>query len=351
LPTTFGARGKEPPKTQNALILTLFRNNRPSVYIVLLVYTFALRGLFLWHPVFEPPTMGAFLSPYILDWIAANHISVLTLQIIDILFIYVEAIILNFILTSSSIFIRSSFIPAMVFITLSSLFGEWILASTQTVAQFFLLISMMNLFSFTGKEESREGVFYTSLFLSIGSLFYFPVALFLVVILVGLLMRSFSFADLMLALIGFVVPYYFIGLGMYYAGGLDKYMYFLKAHFFLNSLPVIDISIMQGVALGYLLFLVIYGYFLLQSDREFKVVKHRRLVLIVMGYFILAALAGPFITGSKLLYLQLIVLPATIFVSKVFNMPRIRIWNHILFLILFFSLAAFQLDYLNILHW
>jgi len=310
-----------------------------------------LRGLFLWHPVFEKPPEGAFLSPYIIDWIKANHISVFALQLSDIILIYLEAIILNFILTANSIFVRNSFIPAMVFITLSSLFGEWIEGSAQTIAQFFLLLSMMNLFAITGKETSRESIFYTSLFLSIGSLFYFPVALFLLVIITGLLLRSLSFADLILILIGFILPYYFIGVGIYYFGNLQDYLYFLEMHFYINTKFAIDISLMQELMLLYLLILVIYGYMSLQQDREFKIVKHRRLVLIVLGYFVISALAGPFISGSKLLYMQLIVLPATIFVSKIFNAEKLKFYHHILYLVLFFGSLAFELDYLNIVHW
>jgi hypothetical protein len=333
------------------LIINLFRNNRPSVYVLLLIYTFALRGFFLAHPAFENPPAGSFLSPYIANWIQSNNISNFSLQLADILLIYFEAIILNFILTANNIFTRSSFIPAMIFVTLSSLFGEWIKGSAQTVAQLFLLISLMNLFSITGKDPSRENVFYTALFLSIGSLFYFPVSLFLVVIILGIILRSLSFADLMLVLIGFLLPYYFIGVGAYYTGALPDYLHFLQMHLYINLSPAIDISIAQEIMLLYILVLVVFGYFQLQADREFKIVKHRRLVLIVLGYFILSALAGPFIAGSKLLYIQLIVLPATIFVSQIFSTSKLKIWHHLLFLVLFFGVVSFELDFLNIIHW
>ncbi len=333
------------------MIIRLFRSNLPSVYVLLLIYTLLLRGLFLWHPIFETPDESAFLGSYITRWIQDSHISPLALQITDILLIYIEAILLNFILTANKIFTSKSFVPAMIFITLSSLFGEWIEASAQTVAQLFLLISMMSLFSITGKETTRDGIFFTSVFLSIGSLFYFPVALFLIVILIGVLFRSLSFADFMLIIIGFVLPYYFIGIGLYYMDSLGNYMYFLRSHFYINPVPGIDISWPQEIMLVYFFALVICGYMLLQRDREFKIVKHRRLVLIVLAYFILSALAGPFIAGSKLLYIQCAVLPGTIFVSKIFNNEKLRFYHHTLFLVLFLGAILFELDYLKIVRW
>ena len=333
------------------MIIRLFRNNKPSVYLLTLIYTLVLRGLFLWHPVFERPDDSAFLSPYIANWVHYYHISAFTLQLVDILLIYVEAIMFNFVLTNNKIFAFNSFVPALVFITISSLFGEWIEASVQTLAQLFLLISMMNLFSIYDKEYSRQNIFYTSMFLSIGSLFYFPVALFLPVIMAGVLFRSLSFADFVLILIGFVLPYYFIGVGLYYQGSLDGYMYFMQSHLYINASPNVDISIPQELMLVYFFILVVSGYFLLQRDREFKIIKHRRLVLIVSGYFILSALAGPFITGSKLLYLQCAALPGAIFITKIFSAERLRFYHHILFLILFLGAILFQLDYLGIVRW
>ena len=317
----------------------------------MLAYTLLLRGLFLWHPAFERPEDSAFLSPYFANWIHDNHISALTLQIIDIFLIYIEAIMLNFILATNKIFAFNSFVPAMVFITISSLFGEWVEASAQTVAQLFLLISMMNLFSIYEKEYSRENIFYSSLFLSIGSLFYFPVALFLPIILAGVLFRSLSFADFALILVGFVLPYYFIGIEQYYHGSLDGYMYFLQSHFYINANPNVDLSIPQALMLVYFFLLVIWGYLSLRRDREFKIIKHRRLVLIVLGYFILSALAGPFIAGSKLLYLQCTVLPGAIFVTKIFSKEHLRVYHQILFLILFLGAILFQLEYLGIVRW
>jgi len=307
--------------------------------------------LFLWHPVFERPDDSAFLSPYLANWIHYNHISALALQVSDIFLIYVEAIMFNFILTTNKIFAFNSFVPAMIFITVTSLFGEWVEASAQTVAQLFLLISMMNLFSIYEKEYSRENIFYSALFLSIGSLFYFPVALFLPVIIAGVLYRSLSFADFALIIIGFVLPYYFIGIGLYYEGSLDGYLYFIQSHFYLNPSPNIDLSIPQEFMLVYFFLLVIWGYILLRRDREFKIIKHRRLVLTVLGYFIFSALAGPFITGSKLLYLQCAALPGAIFVTKIFSSERLRFYQHILFLILFFGAILFQLDNLGIVRW
>ena len=333
------------------MIIRLFRNNRPSVYFLLLVYTFILRGIFLWHPAFEKPEEGAFLSPYIINWIHQNHISLFALQFTDILLIYIEAIILNFILTANKIFVTNSFVPAMIFITLSSLFGEWIVAGTQTVAQLFLIISIMSLFRITGVESGRENTFYTSLFLSIGSLFYFPIAFFLPVIIIGILLRSLAFADFVLIITAFLLPYYFIGIGLYYSGHIEDYLYFLQSHFYINPSPVIDISIPQEIMLLYFLALVIWGYMLLRGDREFKIVKHRRLVLIVLGYFALSVLSGPFITGSKLVYLQCAVLPGFIFVSKIFSAEKLRFYHHLLFLLFFFGAILFQLDYLGIMKW
>jgi hypothetical protein len=236
----------------------------------------------------------------------------------------------------------------MVYITLSSLFGEWIATNVETVGQLFLLLSMLGLFTLTGKELSRENIFYTSLCLSIGSFFYFPLSFFLLIIIAGLLIRSYSLLDFMLLLVGFVLPYYFLGIGMYYSGEYPHYLHSLQELVKLQPVFEMDIPYVKLGVLVYVALLIFYGYYLLASDREFKIVKQRTLVFLVLGFFVVCVLASPFIAGSKLQYMQLITMPATIFLSKIFNRDRLGIVRNLLFYVLLGTALFFELYYQHI---
>jgi hypothetical protein len=347
------------------LIIQLFRTNRPVVFVLLLLYTVLLRGAFLYHPAWVAPEKDMFPGENIFSWISGQHIPLLYLVIADIVLVYAEAILLNLTLTAYNIFERNSYVPALMFITISSLFGEWMAADFQTIGQFFVLLSMLNLFSLSGKELSRENVFYTSLYLSIGSFFYFPVSVFLIIIFAGLLIRSYALLDFLLLIAGFVLPYYFTGIVMYYTGELPQYLHSLQKLIQVRPFEQLHVSAAQFGLLLYVLLLIFFGYILFRQDREFKIIKQRRLVYLMLGYAIITVLTAPAITGNRLIfmesldksvvtsnsliYLQMLAMPAAIFTSKVFNRDRLRFYHHILFLLLLAGVVFFNLYFLNII--
>ncbi|RYD72844.1 MAG: hypothetical protein EOP53_21215 [Sphingobacteriales bacterium] len=328
-------------------MIQLFRTNKPYVFILLLLYAFGLRAGLLLFPHFIVPGADSFIGPFAVNEIKLNQIPEFYLQIADVVLIYLQAIFLNLTLTSNNVFERT-YIPAFIFITLAGLFGAWQAADLQTVAQLFLLVSIFNLFQLTGKEISRENIFYTSLFLSIGSLFYFPVTLFLLIILVVLVVRLYNFFEVLLLLVGFVLPYYFIGIGFYYQDALPQYFRFLQHVVLFNPNLSPDMAYVELGMMVYLLLLIFWGYFYIRADSNFKIVKQRRLVFILLGYTALTILVAPFVSSNKLIYLQMICVPATVFISKIFDRDKVGILNQVLFYLLFFGAVFFELYYLRI---
>ncbi|MGZ5244889.1 MAG: hypothetical protein ACXWEY_15575 [Bacteroidia bacterium] len=329
-------------------MIQLFRTNRPIVFLLLLLYAAVLRAGLIMFPNIVVPGSDSFLGPFVIDLININKIPTLYLQIADVLLIYLQAIFLNLTLSTNNVFERNTYIPAFVFITLTGLFGAWQAVDLQTIAQLFLLISIYNLFMLTGKEISRQHIFYTSLFLSIGSLFYFPVSLFLLIILVVLVVRSYSFFEVLLLLVAFTLPYYFIGIGFYYQDALPQYFRFLENVVLFNPNLSPDMDYIELGMIIYLLLLIIIGYFYIRLDSNFKIVKQRRLVFILLGYTALTILVAPFVSSNKLIYLQMLCVPATIFISKIFDRDRLGWLNQVLFYLLLFGAIFFELYYLRI---
>ena len=329
-------------------MIQLFRTNQPFVFLLLLLYAAGLRAGLLLFPGVVAPGDDSFLGPFILEVIRINEIPAFYLQIADVVLIYLQAIFLNLTLTGNNVFERNTYVPAFIFITLTGLFGSWQAADLQTIAQLFLMLSIYNLFTLTGKEISRQNIFYTSLFLSIGSLFYFPVTLFLLIILVVLVVRSYSFLEVLLLLVGFTLPYYFIGIGFYYQDALPQYFRFLKHMVLFNPNLFINMDYVELGMVVYLLLLIVWGYFYIRVDTNFKIVKQRRLVFILLGYTALTLLVAPYVSRNKLIYLQMLCVPATVFISKIFDRERIGWLNQVLFYLLFLGAIFFELYYLRI---
>jgi hypothetical protein len=329
-------------------MITLFRTNRPAVYFLLLLYAIVMRGAALVHPFWIPASPDALLGPATENVIHRYHIPLIALQGLDILFIYLQAMVLNFTFTYNGIFDRKTFVPALIFITLSSLLGPWVGADLQTVAQFFLLISFFSLFTLTGQEISRENIFYTSLFLSFGSLFYFPVAFFLILLIPVLFIRGYSILDILLLLMGFVLPYYFIGIAYYYENRLPEYLDFVRQIIIIEPLTLPDMNYGEMAFVAYAVLLALAGYAAMRADRELLIVKQRRLAFTLLAYLGLVIVAAPFVNGSKMIYFQMLVLPCTVFIAKLFDRRRLRIFHYLAFAVLALGALFMQLYYLKI---
>jgi hypothetical protein len=154
--------------------------------------------------------------------------------------------------------------------------------------------------------------------------------------------------ELLLLLVGFVLPYYFIGIGFYYYDSLPQYFRFLQHVILFNPNLSPDMSYVEMGMMVYLLLLIIWGYFYIRADSNFKIVKQRRLVFILLGYTALTILVAPFVSSNKLIYLQMLCVPATVFISKIFDRERLGWLNQVLFYLLLFGAVFFELYYLRI---
>ena len=292
------------------------------------------------------PADYSFAGNYFADWLLRPNTS-FGLQIADIALIYAEALFFNFIFTSTQLFDRNTHIPALIFITLSSCFGEWMAFNVETIARLFLLLSMYNLFALSSNELSRENIFYTSLYLSLGCLFYFPMIMFLPVILLGLFIRSYSIRDFILILAGFLFPFYVMGIGFYYKGKLMDYLHYLERMFTPKSL-LFDLSAPEIAFLAFILFLALYGYYLLRKDSEYNVIKKGRMFNLVVLYLCLVIIATPFILNNQMNYLRALIVPATVFTARIFDRDSLNYFYIALFVILLAGIVFFQMEYFGL---
>ena len=329
-------------------MLKIFRTNQPYVYVLLLLYTIVLHTGFLVFSVkASAPVDYSFAGMYFAEWLVRPHIT-FWMQAVDMIILFGEALFFNFIFTSNRLFSRSTHIPAFIFITLSACFGDWMVFSVETVARLFLLLSLYNLFALYEHDLSRENIFYTSLYLSIGCLFYFPVIVFLPIILGGLFIRSYSIRDFMLILIGFLFPFYVMGIGFYYKDKLTDYLLHLQKIFTPKTL-LFDLSVAEISFLAFILFLSAYGYVLLRGDSEYNVIKKGRLFNLILIFLLIVILAAPFILNHQMSYLRLLIIPVSVFAARIFDRESLNYFQIGLFCLLIGGIILFQAGYLGLI--
>lgn len=329
------------------MIISIFKTNHIAVYFYLVLYAFLLRGFFLYHPVMVEVPGNSLAGKFLYQNIALQKWSAFLPQLADILLTIAEAIFLNFILTINGLFDRQTFVPAMVFITFSSLFPQWIAYDVATIASLFILLSLYNLFRLADKDLSRNNIFFTSLYIGLASLFYFPATLFILIILIGLLTRSYIVRDFLLIAIGFVLPFYFIGIWFYYQGGLQNYIGLLFS-VFKERYTLFYINTPQLIFLLFIFVLSITGFLIWFSGPGYKVIRQRRLMNLFIFYFIIALFATPAVNSDKIVYLKALMMPASVFAARFFDAAKLRFYHHILFALLLAGILFFQLIFFGV---
>jgi hypothetical protein len=182
-------------------------------------------------------------------------------------------------------------------------------------ASIFVLIAMYILFGIENKEDNQMDIFNAGLFVSIASLFYLPAVVLLLWIWISLLMsRSGTFRELMIPVVGFITPYFFLAFYYFMNNTLIKnvleYKSFLS--FFDFSMLMID-WFSVGIWI-LIIFLLLQSYSLNFSVGGEKNASARRKKAISNTLF-LFSIPSLIFKGTNIIQNGLVLLPIAILLS------------------------------------
>ena len=196
--------------------------------------------------------------------------SLLALQILGLLLVFVQSIWFNGLLLNNGAFPQNTYVPAIVYAVLSSLFFDFYTASPVVLSATFIVMSLNNIFShiqFRAKKD--EMILNIGLYLGIATLFYLPSILFMIGTLVVFILFTGTVARRYIMLVfGFVLPILLSGAYFYFRDALPNYLYN-----FWDSLGSFDATLwLDRMSLLYvaaipLFFLVLAFFRLMQRTR------------------------------------------------------------------------------------
>ncbi|MGB3076214.1 MAG: hypothetical protein WBB36_12870, partial [Chitinophagales bacterium] len=275
-------------------MVSIFRSYHPAVIFMLLLYTVLLRIVLFAQPVvFEVPENANLLSGLTYQAIATfagdrNFI----FHVISTALLFFQALYFNYLVNYYRIMAKSSYLPAFSFILVSSLFVEFTLLTSALIANTFLLMALARIFAWYKKDKVTAPVFDTSFLIAIASLFFFPYIVFFLFVLAALMvLRPFSLREYLIAAIGLVLPYYFIGVYFFWIHQLPE---------FLNSLIISELrfnaaAIERNIrifAIGIpVLAILVWAATFIQSNLFRMVVQVRNYLIVVAWFFVAGILS------------------------------------------------------------
>lgn len=284
------------------VLLNLFRQNTFFAGVMLFVLMIVLH-------------IPAYLAPHQYEYIQHAPLArlvftfILTLpnhlfwsMVIAQVLIFLQAVFINFIVTQHSILYKDTLMPALMFVLLNSLFPQQSELTPQLISNTFVILMLHRLCYVYEAPNPLLLVFDAGMYLGIGLLLNYDLALFLPFILVSVVIfTSFNARYLLISLVGMALPLYFTAIIFYLTdnfGDLENYILqsFSKTYF-----KTIITDWVRLLPWFILLPVTVVSAFNLQSNFFRNKVKTRRIIQSV-GLMLLFGIASLFFENSNYIY-------------------------------------------------
>jgi len=330
-------------------LVSIFRSYHPAVIFMLLVYVMIFRlVLFLEPVVFQPPANTNLLSQityHVLETFAGNRNWLYDL--ISVLLVFFQALYFNYLINYYRVLSRSSYLPAVSYILISSLFIEFLSLTPALMANTFLLFALAKIFSLYKKEQVTGIMFDAAFLVSIASLFFFPYVAFYIFILASIsLLRPFSLREYLISIIGLILPYYFAGVYFFWIGRLPEFFQMVAISDIRFNTEVLERSL-RILIIGIPVIIVMGWTALYIQANLFRMVVQVRNYLIVFVWFFVSGILSLLIQfQGDIFHFIWLVVPGGISFAFFFTEFRRKFVSEIVHLFLILAILFFEYIYL-----
>ena len=317
-------------------MLRVFKNNSPFAVIFLFIFTLLVKLKVLLHPVVPQPIARHYIYNYVIRGLhfAFKDIA-FYYTLLAIIILFIQAIYLNSITIRHKLFPRATYIPAFVFIALTSTYSRFSVFNETLFINWLLLGALDTMFEFTKTTQPRKLIYNASLLFSLAALFQFSMLAWFLLLVVGLVMfRSFNPGEWSVALLGYFTPVYFIVCILFFYDNL--YLFRQWPHVGFSISPIRTLSTYAILSLGFMGLLLASGLFAMRRNLPMSNIYIRRDWIAISFYLIISLMVG-FLTEPAVYSAWLIALPPlSIIVSHALVLEKNKRFSNFIF---YFSLV------------
>lgn len=315
-------------------MLQLFRTNQIAFNLLLIVYILAVRigAFFVEYPAIKVAEYGV-LSDWTYQWVDYN--SVWGIGVAAFL-VFIQALMINIIVAKFRMANAVSLLPGVFYALLASMFPEFLMLTPALIANTFFLLAIWELFETYRRNEAAGSIVNVGFWLGIASLFYFSEITFLLLAIFGLsVLRAFRLREMLMILIGFVIPYFIASVYFFWNDQLGDFWQsqVVNGFSFLDFAFTWDmVNIIKIIALSILILIVLLSIGSYASKRSIQAQKNNT---VLYWTIFIAAISFVFQANVPFYHLLLFIVPAGTLLSFNFLQlsPRIAEALHLLLLV------------------
>jgi len=330
------------------MIVSFFKSSHPAYFFALPIFT-----LLLWFPAFfnAPVTLNLVnqmpLAELVFSVMDGHHTFSLILSLILLI---LQAFLINNVVERHHLLKEQGLLPALCYVVLMCTFPQMLFLHPALIANTFIIIALHKLLNFRTTEKVFPRIFDAAFLVAISSLFYYPsIAMYLLLCVALVVLRSFNWREWAISLIGVSLPYIFV---MTWYFWFDQFETFINEKIFhfvmMKPFPFHnDTSFyILGGALVTLCLFALLPYIRQIALNTVQIGKR----LFIITWFIFLSLAAVFlIPDYTVVHFSLVAIPLSIYLANYFQNSKYVWTREFIFLILLLAILYHHLVKMDVI--
>lgn len=320
-----------------------FRNFTPLNLIFLAPFAIVMcLGAFANLPPELRPTL---FEPAILNLIGNFHEQLISPHvnvILSVVLTFLQAMYLNKVVNKYNLLGKSSFLPALIYVSLASMLTPFLILSPTLVCNFLLIGMIDKLLGIYYQMDNKAALFDLGIIIGVGTLFYFPFIAMLPILWISLLIfKPFNWREWLSGLIGFSTIYFILFIIYFWFGRQAE---FHNIWLPLTQLHTSSLSLDFHDYLALIIPTIILLLFIIELRKSFfRSIVHMRKSFQLLFYIFILGVASFYLNHTLQVYhFLLCVPPVSIYMSYYFNTAKIRWLYEGLFALMILGFIYFQ---------
>jgi hypothetical protein len=318
-------------------VIGIFKQKNPANLLLLLVFGVLIKLPMFLHPhtpVIRPADGTLFI--YILKWLEpTGRSNPVIYSLLAFGFLFLQAAVLTRFINNQRMMNRSSYLPGMAYLLITSLLPEWNYFSAPLIINTLLLYVLSALFRIYNLPNAKGTIYNIGVVLGIAGFLFVSSLTFIVWVLLALaVMRPFRLNEWLLCILGITTPFYFYGIYLFFT---DKWSWQALVPHISVGIP----AIRQSAWLAGSVFPFLTGGYYVQDNLRRMLINVRKGWSLLLLY-LLASLLLPFVNNSDTFENWVMaMIPMAAFHACTYQYSTLRIYPNLLF----WLTVAFVLSY------
>jgi len=326
-------------------MINVFKALNPLNVLWLAVLLFALRAVY-W---FNAPTKMEFpftrlFARLLIPVTDQYSFSPLFNIFVAAVLVFIQALLLNNLVNNYNLLGKPTFLPALMYVTVSSLFTPFLVITPALFCNFLVIWLLFKLLGLYKSKDSKSTAYDLGMIVAVGSIVYLPFIYFFLLVWIGLIIfRPINWREFAAAIIGYLSIFFFLAVYYFLNNRLSQFYEIWKT--LLTRFPeTININYLNFLVLVPVVIIFILCFFKIQQNFFRSYVQIRKSFQLLLLMFLIAGFSFYFTAAFELNHFLLCAAPASLFFSYYFLHAKRKWFYETLFLLQLITIVYFQFN-------